>query len=176
MQLNAIQNTEIRGVSNGGMQLLHGPVWFTAPSWWRHQMETFSALLAICAGNSPVPGEFPTQRPVTRSFDVFFDLRLNKRLSKQSWGWWFETPSSSLWRHCNVQFVLRFPFGDYFIWVTIILVYMYKLLPFMNCLPLKNINVHYSYFIIHCDTSIVIHPHTKASDAELWCFLWSASE
>ena len=38
--------------------------------WWRHQMETFSALLAICAGNSPVPGEFPTQRPVTRSFDV----------------------------------------------------------------------------------------------------------
>ena len=45
-------------------------------------METFSALLAICAGNSPVPGEFPTQRPVTRSFDVFFDLRLNKRLSK----------------------------------------------------------------------------------------------
>ena len=50
-------------------------------SWWRHQMETFSALLAICAGNSPVPGEFLAQRPVTRSFDVFFDLRLNKRLS-----------------------------------------------------------------------------------------------
>ena len=43
-------------------------------AWWRHQMETFSALLAICAGNSPVPGEFPAQRPVTRSFDVFFDL------------------------------------------------------------------------------------------------------
>ena len=53
-------------------------------------METFSALLAICAGNSPVPDEFPTQRPVMRSFDVFLDLRLNKRLSKQSWGWWFE--------------------------------------------------------------------------------------
>ena len=46
-------------------------------------METFSVLLAICAGNSPVTGEFPTQRPVTRSFDVFFDLRLNKRLNKQ---------------------------------------------------------------------------------------------
>ena len=46
-------------------------------------METFSALLAICAGNSPVPGEFPTQRPVTRSFDVFFDLRPNERLGKQ---------------------------------------------------------------------------------------------
>ena len=47
------------------------------------------------------PGEFPTQRPVTRSFDVFFDLRRNKRLSKQPWGWWFETPSCSLWRHRN---------------------------------------------------------------------------
>ena len=70
-------------------------------TWWRHQMETFSALLALCAGNSPVPGEFPSQRPVTKSFDVFFDLRLNKRLSKQPWGWWFETPSCSLWRHCN---------------------------------------------------------------------------
>ena len=47
------------------------------------------------------PGEFSTQRPVMRSFDVFFDLRLNKRLSKQPWGWWFETPSWSLWRQCN---------------------------------------------------------------------------
>ena len=68
---------------------------------WRHQMETFSALLAICAGNSPVIREFPAQRPVTRSFDDFFDLGLNKRLSKQSWGWWFETLSRPLWRHCD---------------------------------------------------------------------------
>ena len=45
-------------------------------SWWRHQMKTFSALLALCAGNSPVTGEFPSQRPVTRSFDVSFDMRL----------------------------------------------------------------------------------------------------
>ena len=49
----------------------------------RHQMETFSALLAICAGNSPVSGEFPAQRPVTRSFDICFDLHPNKRLNKQ---------------------------------------------------------------------------------------------
>ena len=70
-------------------------------SWWRHQIETFSVLLAICAGNSPVPGEFPAKRPVTRSFDVFFDLNLNKRLSKQWWGWWYETPSRPLWRHRN---------------------------------------------------------------------------
>ena len=70
-------------------------------TWWRHQMETFFALLAICAGNSPVPGEFPTQRPVTQSFDVYFDLSPNKRLSKHSWGWWFETLSGPLWRHSN---------------------------------------------------------------------------
>ena len=60
-----------------------------------------SALLAICAGNSPVTGEFPAQRPVTRSFDVSFDLRLNTRLSKQWWGWWFETPSYPLRTHCS---------------------------------------------------------------------------
>ena len=70
-------------------------------SWWRHQMETFFALLVLCAGNSPVSGEFPPQRTVTRSFDVFFELRSNRRLGKQSWGWWFETPPCSLWRHCN---------------------------------------------------------------------------
>ena len=62
-------------------------------------METFSALLAICAGNSVVTGESPAQRPVTWSFGVFFDLRLTRRLSKQWWGWWFETPACPLWRH-----------------------------------------------------------------------------
>ena len=65
--------------SNGNIFRVTGPLW----------------------GEFPGPGEFPTQRAVTRSFDVFFDLRLNKRLSKQPWGWWFETPSWSLWRHCN---------------------------------------------------------------------------
>ena len=64
-------------------------------------METFSALLALCAANSPFTGDFSTERPVTQSFDIFFDLCLNKRLSKQSWGWWSETPSRLLWRHCN---------------------------------------------------------------------------
>ena len=56
------------------------------------------------------PGEFPTQRPVTWSFDVFFDLRLNKRLTKQPWGWWFETTSWSLWRQCNgrIYFYMHF--------------------------------------------------------------------
>ena len=64
-------------------------------------MEPFVLSLALCAENSPVTGEFPSQRPVTRSFDVFFHLCLNKWLSKPSWGWWFETPSCSLWSHCN---------------------------------------------------------------------------
>ena len=55
----------------------------------------------VRAGNSPVTGEFPSQRPVTRSLEIFFALGLNKCLSKQSRRWWFETPWRSLWRHCN---------------------------------------------------------------------------
>ena len=65
--------------SNGNIFRVTGPLW----------------------GNSPATGEFPSQRPVTQSFDVFFDLCLYKRLSKQFWGWWFETPSRSLWRQCD---------------------------------------------------------------------------
>ena len=64
-------------------------------------METFSVLLVICAGNSPVTGEFPAQKPVTRSFDVFCDLRMNARLNNQSWAWCFETPTHPLWRRSN---------------------------------------------------------------------------
>ena len=89
--------------TNSEVGKLLGPNLLVPVSWGCHQMETFSSLRAICAGNSPVSGEFPAQRPVTRSFDIFFDLRLNKRLSKQSWGWWFETLSCPLWRQCNVQ-------------------------------------------------------------------------
>ena len=67
-------------------------------------MEIFSTLLDICAGNSPVTGEFSPQRLVTLSFDIFFDLRLNKQLCKQSWGWWFDTLPCPLWCHCNDVF------------------------------------------------------------------------
>ena len=88
-------------------------------TWWRHQMETFSAWLAICAGNSPVPGEFPTQRPVTWSFDIFFDLRLNKRLSKQSWGWWFETLLRPFWRHSN-DLVTKYGIQRWFVSLVIV--------------------------------------------------------
>ena len=64
-------------------------------------METFPRYWPFVQGIHRVPGEFRTQRPVTRSFDVFFDLRLNKPLSIQ-WGWWFQTLSRSLWRNSNV--------------------------------------------------------------------------
>ena len=64
--------------------------WQQVFSWWRYQMETFSAFL-------------PLQRPETQSFDVFFDLRLNKWLRKQSRRRWLQTPSCSLWRHCYVM-------------------------------------------------------------------------
>ena len=81
-------------------------------SWWRHQIETFSALLALFAGNLSVTDEFHARRPVTRSLDVFFDLRLNKRLSKQPRGWWFQTPSCSLWRHCDDEHWGLFPLNS----------------------------------------------------------------
>ena len=71
----------------------------TGVTWWRHQMETFSALLALCEGNPRVTVGFPTQRPVSRSFDIFFDLRLNIGRAKRLW---FETQSRSFRRHCSV--------------------------------------------------------------------------
>ena len=76
-------------------------------SYFRCVMKTSSSgnvfrVTGPWCGNSPVTGEFPAQRPVTRTFDVFFDLLLNKRLNKQWWDWWYETPSYLLWRHCDV--------------------------------------------------------------------------
>ena len=79
----------------------NGPLLEHCPSISRHgdgmEMETFSVLLALCERNP-----FPTQSPVTRSCDIFFDLRLNKRLSKQSRLRRFETPSRSLWYHYDL--------------------------------------------------------------------------
>ena len=115
-------------------------------SWWRHQMETFSALLAICAGNSPVPGEFPAQRPVTQSFDVFFDLRLNKRMKKQSLGWWFETLSCPLCRRCNVCAKWR-------LWIVTIK-------PAVSTHHIQNINVWYICVIVYLKLSFEIRHGT----------------
>ena len=78
-------------------------------------METFSALLAIYAGNSPVT-------TVTRSF---VGLCLSKRLSKQSWGWWFETPSHPLWRHCNYSVSLDLNWS----FLKILMAHLIKILP-----------------------------------------------
>ena len=67
-------------------------------------------------------GEFPTQRPVTRSFDVFVDLHLNKRLSKQSCGWGIETPSRPLWRHSNESILDERSLLAYVIWLTLLVI------------------------------------------------------
>ena len=68
------------------------PYKLSGHSWWRHQMETFSAWLAICAGNSPVPGEFSAQRPVTRSFDASASEFIND--------WVNNREASDLRRYC----------------------------------------------------------------------------
>ena len=88
-------------------------------TWERHRITRSVSMMTSSNGNvfrvtghSPATDEIPSQRPVTRSFDVFFDLRLNKRLSKQSKHWWFETPSRSLWRHCNVSITMT-SYGRY---------------------------------------------------------------
>ena len=141
-------------------------------TWWRHQMETFSALLAICAGNSPVPGEFPTQRPVTQSFDVFFDLRLNKRLSKQWWGWWFETLSRPLWCHRNGDSVQRkIAAADTPIQIMLVAHNPRRMMTSSNG-NIFSVTGH----LCGEFTGPRWIPRTKASDAELWRFLWSASE
>ena len=67
-------------------------------SWWRRQMETFSSLLALCEGNPPVTGGFPSQRPVTRGFGVFFDVQWTN-------DWTHSPDAGDLWRHyahCDV--------------------------------------------------------------------------
>ena len=103
------------------------------------------------------PGEFPTQRPVTRSFDVFFDLRLNKRLCKQSWGWWFETLSWSLCRHCNENFTNWY--GSY-----------------QSCIfPINTgpcLQLH-PYCIFLYRLSYILHISCDSSLAMVWVIFWS---
>ena len=77
-------------------------LWTHTCSWYVIKWKNFPRYWPFVRG-IPVTGEFLTQRPVTRRFDVFFDLHLNKRLSKHSWGWWFGTPSRPLWHHRNVS-------------------------------------------------------------------------
>ena len=87
----AVLKSKYSGRTRSKCSLCHQDIiYHGVDSLWRHHMGTFSALLAICAGNSPGTGAFPSQMPVTRSFDVFFHLRLN-----------IETPPRSLRSHCN---------------------------------------------------------------------------
>ena len=78
-----------------------GTWWRGDETLWCHQMFTFSVSVALCVGNSPVTGEFPSQRPVTWSFNVLLDPYLKKQFGKHLWHWWFVMPSLSLWHHCN---------------------------------------------------------------------------
>ena len=134
-------------------------------SWWRHQMETFSVLLAFSAGNSPVPGEFPSQRQVTHSFDISFDLRLNTRLYKQSWGWWFETPSSPLWRYRNEHPWFFIHVMQKFGWVTQAKNRRISRISSTMLNSLKELEIHGYY--LECETTtkylstaIMIHWHS----------------
>ena len=72
---------------------LNGNQWHDTPS---IVLELHRYMMTSSNGNI-----FRVTGHLCGEFDVFFDLRPNQRLSKQSWGWWFETPSRSLWRHCN---------------------------------------------------------------------------
>ena len=103
------------------------------------------------------PGEFPRQRPVTRSFDVFFDLCPNKRLSKQPRGWWFETPSRSLWRHCNVEVSLLAHYGTS--WLTLVCspacrtsliatrFWVVMICPIIKCLTVLRVFFYFVWFV-----------------------------
>ena len=139
-------------------------------------METFSTLVALCEGKPPVTCGFPSQRPVMQNFNVFFDLHLIKRVSK-SRRWRSETPPCSLWHQCNAQ-CLQYPGSalsmhntDYtnlyvFSLVSISLFWIYSW-----CHQMET----FSELLALCAGSRWI-PRTKASDAELWCFISSASE
>ena len=101
------------------------------------------------------PGEFSTQRPVTRSFDVFFDLRPNKRLSKHWWGWWFEMPSHPLWRHCNassaVMMIMKM-FTSMMIPICLFcllpLKHGYKILEFISLIVCEFYSIQFSFYYI----------------------------
>ena len=156
---------------------------------WKH----FPRYWPFVRGIHRSPVNSPHKGPVTRSFDVFFDLRLNKWLSKQSWGWWFETPSCSLWRPCNEGNVAS---GEHIeAWSNTLC---------RRHFQRTSLNQNTSETWLHQSSFLWIRlftmtssngnifsatgnlcgeftgqrwiPCTKASDAELWCFLWYASE
>ena len=152
--------------------------------------------VTICAGNLPVTDEFPSQKPVTQSFGVFFDLRSNKRLSKQSWGWWFETTSLSLWCHYNGYHIRALPALLVFCAVNKLFRWIRRT-GLSNASPAFRTHLHgersrwigkikmmtssNGNFFVLLDlwgesTAHRWISHTKASNAELWCFRRCAPE
>ena len=162
----------------------------------------FFAFLALCVGNSTVTGEFPSKGQWHGAVMFSLICALNKRLSKQSWGWLFETPSCSLWRHCNGVFLMQKE-----IW----LLYSYLLYSWFNenrrnstadTLELRHLCIKPSMYLFAWWCCYIVYhdyfikrkhfpqywplcgvftghrniPLTNTSDAELWCFLWSAPE
>ena len=128
---------------------------------WRHQMETFSALLAICAGNSPVTGKFPAQMPVTRSFDVSLIC---------AWinGWVNNGDLRPHRAHYQVT-VMYNGLPDQF------QAQSQRLLADKSMMTSSNGNIfRVTGHLCGEFTGPRWIPHTKASDAELWCLLWSA--
>ena len=117
------------GWSNNQIHTVHTVLWFDADHFTHilhgsltdtetmQNQDKAKPTMTSLNGNifrvtGPLCGEFtghwwiPLTRPVTRSFDVFFDLCLNKRLNKQSWGWWFEAPSRSLCLFCLFHYIM----------------------------------------------------------------------
>ena len=145
----------------------------------------FFRVTGPLCGNSPVTGEFPSQRPVKRSFDVSFDLRLNIRKSYQLWVWWFETPRRSLIRPCNA--ILGF--GSWYIflentlhdWVmlddmknstlTPIKQHSQQVLYYFTSIYKQTIcvNCHYSHHILQSISSINMIIFTAQSYNQLCC-------
>ena len=145
--------------SSWKMPVLYLPVTLPVTSvyrhspWLRHQMETFSALLALCAGNSPVTGEFPSKRPEkARDAELWcFHLLLNKWVGTQSRRRWFKTPSRSLWRQCNVTLPLYLlsplplPFLSLFLYLSLslsIYIYIYT----FECQGLQPVYIIFGYY------------------------------
>ena len=134
----------------------------TVLPWWRHQMKTFSASLALCKRNSRHKGQWRR------------GLRLYKRLSKQSWRWWFETPSRSLWRYCNGLLVSKST--SHLIWPEVLHCHLAEptTLPMMT--PSNRNFFRVTGPLCGEFTGRRWIPRTKSSHAELWCFLSSAHE
>ena len=125
-------------------------------------METVSVLLAICAGNSPGPLNSPHKGQWRGALMFFIYLRLNKRLSKQSWGWWFETLSRPLWSHCNAS-----PTFELFSQRQVVhLLYISEAAEMVNCRVVREIEI----FPTPTNTVMILIYHVNSGMQWHWTF------